>query len=111
MTYPGLLKCGSSCILRRACRKLHMTGILRVTDPLMGSPALLTHQHTPTCSKHCTGSHSPDAGSQRGMNVFFLYFSAVLWFFSRKRSHWLSTANTAQVHVNLVESEKFRQMS
>jgi len=41
------------------------------------------------------------------MNVFFLYFSAVFWFFSRKRSHWLSTANTAQVHVNLVESEKF----
>jgi len=111
MTYPLLLKCGSSCILRRACRKLHMMGILRVTEPLMGSPALLTHQHTPTCSKHCTGSQSPDAGSQRGMNVFFLYFSAVFWFFSRKRSHWLSTANTAQVHVNLVESEKFRQMS
>jgi len=111
MIYPVLLKCGSSSILRRACRKLHMTGIWRVTDPLMGSPALLTHQHTPTCSKHCTGSQSPDAGSQRGMNVFFLYFSAVFWFFSRKRSHWLSTANTAQVHVNLVESEKFRQMS
>jgi hypothetical protein len=41
------------------------------------------------------------------MKVFFLYFSPVFWFFSRKRSHWLSTANTAQVHVNLVESEKY----
>lgn len=76
-----------SLILFLACRKLHLGSVPLIKVPFKGSPRGVTHQHTSTCSRHCTGCQTPVAGSQRGANVGLLYLSAAFWFFSLNRSH------------------------
>lgn len=57
----------------RACLKLHSGSAPLVRVPFRGSPCGVTHQHTPTCSIHCTACQTPVFGSHLGEKVGFLY--------------------------------------